>query len=372
MSNTGVLTTINGNSYNQFGKQVLCTQVRFSTLEAIFDIDHEVQRQLDPRKRAEIREFILISLEKGEPIYFSPFIFSGRNSIQKSDEGFTISPGSKIVVLDGQHRCSALASAISQLKLQKEAAEEAGEYRDALKVGESIIELSSYPITMQVYLGLNQQEERQLFTDINTERRDAHAGILLQYDQRDQYIELTRTVANLIKDKVEIEFELSRLTDHNSSITSLITMRKCMLALFEGLLSTKKGDPYFKNCKVTEVPMIAKAFFESWPTIFPKQMADRKKYVTGLTGIQIALAQTVYTLTRESPITHMEAIRLLKLLKKRCTWRHDDPAFNHMYNPNVKLIKNHSTTTAIKKTVLNFMVLINEERTVLHDHRPGF
>jgi DNA sulfur modification protein DndB len=35
---------------------------------------------------------------------------------------------------------------------------------------------------------------------------------------------------------------------------------------------------------------MAEAFFEMWTRIFPKQPADRKKYVSGSSGIQIALA----------------------------------------------------------------------------------
>ncbi|ARD48856.1 hypothetical protein SporoP33_11885 [Sporosarcina sp. P33] len=56
-----------GMSYNQFRKKVLCTRVRISMLEVMFEIDHEVQRQLDTRKRREIRDFILNCLKKNEP-----------------------------------------------------------------------------------------------------------------------------------------------------------------------------------------------------------------------------------------------------------------------------------------------------------------
>src|SRR5690606_19302631 len=126
MSSNGITAVMSGTSYSQFGKEVLCTQVRFSMLEAMFEIDHEVQRQLDPRKRREIRDFILQSLEREEPFYFSPFIYSSRGHIQEIDEGFTLKPGSKIYVLDGQHRSAALASALSTLKTRKEAAEESG------------------------------------------------------------------------------------------------------------------------------------------------------------------------------------------------------------------------------------------------------
>lgn len=78
MTDIGVLTRIMGSSYNQFGKKVLATQLRYATLEAIFEVDEEVQRKLDPKRRVEIREFIIQSLEEGRDIYFSPFVFSAR------------------------------------------------------------------------------------------------------------------------------------------------------------------------------------------------------------------------------------------------------------------------------------------------------
>ena len=361
MSNEGVLTKMSGSIYNQFGKEVLTTQIRFGTLEAMFEIDHEVQRQLDPARRAEIRKFIVDSVEKGKHFFFSPFIFSSRNNIQKVEGGFELAPGSKVYIIDGQHRSSALSSAISQLKTQKEVAEEAGDYVEAEKVQRYIEQLVSYPIGMQVYLDLTQQEERQLFSDTNTERREAHSGLLMKYDQRDQYIELTRTVADCLKDKMDIELAASRLTMHTASITSLTTMRKCLIALFEGVLAVKTGDPYYRNCKPAEVPAIAQRFFESWIGLFPRQMADRNRYVVGLTGIQIALAYTAYLLMKEHSIKHMEAIEMLGLLKKRCTWQHDDPLFKHMYNPVTGQIRSHSTSTSVKKTSVEFLRAINAE-----------
>ncbi|WHY94701.1 hypothetical protein QNK12_15100 [Neobacillus cucumis] len=39
--------TIFGNGYNQFGKDILITQMGFSLLEGIFEVDPEVQRKLD-------------------------------------------------------------------------------------------------------------------------------------------------------------------------------------------------------------------------------------------------------------------------------------------------------------------------------------
>ncbi|WKA57797.1 hypothetical protein QWY16_15020 [Planococcus shenhongbingii] len=70
---------------------------------AIFEVDHEVQRKLDPRRRVEIRNLIIESLEKNEHFYFSPFIFSSRKGTSEVEGGFELVPGNKIYVLDGQH-----------------------------------------------------------------------------------------------------------------------------------------------------------------------------------------------------------------------------------------------------------------------------
>lgn len=361
MSNLDFKSIIEGTGYNQFGKKVLATQIRFSTLEALFEVDPEVQRKLDPVRRSEIREFILSSL-KGKNFYFSPFIFSARGAITQTNLGWALEPGSKLYILDGQHRKSAMSSALSHLKSQKETAEETGNEKEAVKIQGYIDKLKAYPVAMQVYLDLTQQEERQLFTDINTERKEAHIGLIMQYDHRNPYTELTRNVARLLQDQFEIEQELSRLTIENTAVTSLTIMRKCLLALFEGNLTVKKGNANFGKYTPNEVLEISQAFFQSWQQLFPKQMANRKKYVTGLTGIQVALALTIYELTKRYSMPHLEAIKQLKDLKPNCSWKHDDPLFAHLYDPATRRIKHHSSTTSIQRTAFKFIAMLNTER----------
>ncbi|WP_312474739.1 DNA sulfur modification protein DndB [Neobacillus sp.] len=361
MSNHDFKTIIEGIGYNQFGKKVLATQLRFSTLEALFEVDPEVQRKLDPQRRSEIREFILKSL-RGKDFYFSPFIFSARGAFIETELGWALEPGTMLYILDGQHRSSAMSSALSHLKSQKETAEETGNDKEANNIQVYIDKLKEYPVAMQVYLDLTQQEERQLFTDINTERKEAHIGLIMQYDHRDKYTELTRKIAKRLQSEYEIEQELSRLTNYNSAITSLTIMKKCLLALFEGNLSVKKGEPNFGDYHPDEVIAISQSFFESWQQLFPKQMANRRKFVTGLTGIQVALAYTAFHLTKNYSISHHEAIKHLSSLKKYCTWKHDDPLFSHLYDPTTGRIKHHSSTTSIQRTAWKFKAIIDKER----------
>ncbi|WP_080846297.1 DNA sulfur modification protein DndB [Cytobacillus gottheilii] len=358
---------LEGQSLHQFGKEVLISQLRFSSLESIFKVDPEVQRELDPKKRLEIREFILNALDTKE-FYFSPFIFSARRAIKLEEQKWKLEPGSKLFILDGQHRTSALSSAMNYLKTKLEMVEMQGNEEEGSLLKRKIEQLEEYPISMYIYLDLATNEEQQLFSDINTRRREAHVGLVMQYDQRDKYTELARKVAEKVNEYYEIEQKLSRITMQSTAVTSLAVMRRCLLAMFEGILSVKKGEPFFQKYHDGEVEEISLAFFTAWKQLFPRQIANRRKYVSGYTGIQIALGYTVYTLTKNHQLTHQEAIASLHILSKRCNWKHHDPLFYHLYDPDKKRIINHSATTTIRKTANLFTTIIEEEKGLIHGH----
>lgn len=356
--NQDLATSINGNGYNQFGKEVLVTQMPFSFLDAIFEIDPEVQRKLDPQRRSEIRDYVLTAVKKDD-FYFSPFVFSARGAITKVDENhWKLKPGCKLYILDGMHRRSGLSSAMNHLKTKMEALEEANQLDLSEKFQEYLDKIRAYPVAMQIYLDLTKQEERQLFTDLNTERREAHIGLIMQYDHRDVYTNITRKIAKELLHKFEIELKLSRLTVQSSALTSLAIIRKCLLAMFEGDLTGKCTDPSNRYIQAENIEATAIAFFNTWTAIFPRKPANRKKYVSGLSGIQIALAYTVYQLVRKNHETYPEAIQKLILLKNQCSWKANDPLFSHLYDPAAAKLKNHSGTTSIAKTAQKFVSLI--------------
>ncbi|MBM7646383.1 DNA sulfur modification protein DndB [Scopulibacillus daqui] len=362
MMNSGVTARLNGDIYQQFGKEVLVSTVYFRYLESIFDIDREVQRELDIKKCNDIKAFILHTVREGT-FYFSPFIFSARDSVENSNGTWEIPPGKRLFILDGQHRYKSMEKAI--LDLQSELSVLEGSFpereEDIQVIKKDIEKLRNYPISMQIYLNLSKEDERQLFTDINTERKEAHYGLIMQYDHRDEYIELTRQIANQLKNSFDIEMKLSRLTVQNSSVTSLTIMRRCLLALFEGILTVKKGSPNPKKCRKDEMFDIAVAFFESWLDVFPRNMHDREKYVTGLSGIQVATAYTVFQLANSCDLTYSEAINSIKKLTHHCTWLHSDPLFKNFYDSSTRRIKNHSSTSAIQKLSKKFMSLVCKE-----------
>lgn len=352
--------TIPGKTFTQFGKKILISQIQFSTLEAIFEVDDAVQRKLDLKRRTEIREFIIESVAEGD-FYFSPFIFSSRGNIKEVPDGGELPPGCKIYILDGQHRTLGLLSAISHLRARKETEEEIGNFTEAKKLQSQIDKLKTYPVSIQIYLNLQTKEEKQLFNDINTKRKEPHVGLVMQYDQRDEYAELTRMIAGQLDNVMEIESKLSRITVTSSALTSLTIMRRCLIALFEGSLTSNGNKVNGGEMTRDRIVTVAILFFESWLEIFPKKMVDRKKYTSGYTGIQIALAQTVYQLHKHYEISYEEAINKMLLLKVACSWKHDDPLYSHIYDPVKKRIINHSATNAMQRTALGFKRKIEQE-----------
>ncbi|WP_042349139.1 DNA sulfur modification protein DndB [Bacillus massiliigorillae] len=369
MSNVGIVSKIYGESYQQFGKEILLTQMRFPTLEAIFEVDSEVQRKLDPGRRLQIREFILQALESDFEFIFSTFVFSSRGAIKQNKEGeWELVPGSKLYIIDGQHRCSALKSAMNHLVARKETFEELGQFEKAKQQQILIDKLKEYPVPMQIYLNLDTQNERLLFTDLNTERRESHNGLIMQYDYRDKYAEITRNIASNVDDLFEIEQKLSRVSSNSAALTSLAIMKKCIVALFEGILTVKKGKPSSMYISIEDMENCGVQFFSMWKKIFPKKMENRKKYVSGLTGIQISLAYTVFLLRKDYGLPYNEAIDQLILLKAECNWSHVNPCFEHIFDAQTKKVKYHSDTLNIKRTAKNFLKIIVEKGNFSNDY----
>ncbi|MCH7320659.1 hypothetical protein LZ480_02060 [Solibacillus sp. MA9] len=362
MNVTDMQTTIRGVVFNQFGHSVAAVQMPLSMLQSLFKIDPEVQRVIDPKRRAEIRDFIILSLEKNVPFYFSPLIFSGRGKLRAEGDILHIEPGNYLYILDGMHRITSMLSAISQLQSEADIAEEINKQNDAQKLREFVEVLLNYPVAMHVFLDLTIEQEKLAFTDINNERKEIQSDQLMQYDQRDEYSRLTTRVANKLQQHMVIEMASTRLTENTHAVTNLTIMKRCFIALFEGIITQKNGQPYYRNCNPKDVPKIAESFFAELFKAFPKEMYDRKKYVIGLSGIQITLAYLTFYLVRELRITHLEAIQHIHHLKKHCTFQHDDPLFRFLYDSSKKQLKNHSTTTAIKRLMLTFLEILHKER----------
>ncbi len=342
-------TILHGSTYKQSGYEVMLTQLPFKILDNIFEIDEYVQRKLDARKRNEISRFIIESLNN-YPFYFSPFVFSLRDGIeQREGDKWYLNSATKLYILDGQHRFQGMKAALSRLEAEKMTLEEnLDKHEHQIEVlDEKIKFISHYPISMQVYSGLDHQKEKQLFADINTERSEVHGGLIVKYDKRDEYAVLVKEVVAEVEDLFEIETTLSRLTRSSSAMTTMIGMKRCLMTMFEGIkgVSSKSGKSS-KDLNAQHIRQAAVSFFKIWPEILPKKMNDRDRYVCGNTTVQIALAFSVYYLNYRYGYGYIEAIQALRKLKY-CSWKADDPLFEPFYKREEKKLDMPSFSTAV-------------------------
>lgn len=353
---------LNGISYNQFGHDIFFTQLKLKTLLALFDVDSNVQRELDPQRKLEIRAFILDNLEHEREFQFTSFVFSSRNQLKQDEQGFYLEEGQKLFISDGQHRSLALEDALLYLKTSLNSAVFVKNVEKINKIKNQIAILENFTISMQIFLDLDVKQERQLFSDLNTERNEAHPGQLLQYDHRDSYSILTRKLAQKLQGQIDIELKAARVVNSSASLTTLVMMKRCLVALFDGVYVQKANKNSFSYPQ-QEVEQIAEAFFLKWLQIFPKRAHKRSQYVTGLTGIQVALALTVHHLTKDLKLSYQEAIEQLTHLKQ-CSWEHTDPMFQFLYSQEKNSIIGHSNSYAIRRLKDTFVKIIEQEMAV--------
>lgn len=352
--------TKNVNAINQFGKDVLLIQMGLSNLLSICEMDLPLYWKIDKESIIAERDWFLTQVENKSVILLAPFIFSSRGCLIVSQNQWDLLPDEKLFILMGQERMLGLASAVQFLQAKKDAAEQEQKPRKVRRVEQELERLTTLSISMQIYLDLSLEEEKKLYHDLNVERRSVHSGGKMKYDHRSEFAVLTRRVAERIEEFMEVEQQLSRLMDQSSALTSLSVMHKCTLAMWEGDLDGKALQASNRLLPSETIVELSEEFYKAWQELFPVKASHRQQYVSGLSGIQIALAYTVYLLTKEQKLPHRKAIQKLTTLKSLCTWKHHDPLFSHLFDTTTGRIKNHSQKGSIKKTARKFLMKITE------------
>lgn len=353
------ISFIHGSDFNQFGKKVMISQVAFSFLENNFEVYEDIHTKLEPQQVKLIEKSIAASIQKKEALYCPPLIVSSRGGIKRMEKGWAVLPGRKLYILNGKESVLGFQSAICLLQEKIARAVGTNQPRLVKRLQTQMDQIRSYPLSLQIYLDLTQAEERKLVNDISIVENKLHIGVILQYEQRDGWTLISRKIAKNLESIMEIETEKSRLTEQSSAVTSLINLRKCLVTLFEGNVNGHDEKPPVSRQGVEN---IGEAFCLKWLELFPKRYGDRCRYVSGLSGIQISLALTVFRLVKKHKITYYEAIKRLVILKTACSWQHEDPLFEHLYDKTSGKVKNHASKKSIVQTSDTFLSVIERGR----------
>lgn len=295
---------------DQYGLATMSVQVQ--DLLNYTAIDPVVQRKLSAGQRRKIANYL--QERELERIFFGPVTLSLRDvsGLAKTDRGLCLRPGSKLSVLDGQHRILALGHVGEQLqkesrRLEKKLADRKLKCRkepdnaELLQEAEELegqvqqleqrrLELMQSELAVQLYIGLDEKEEKQLFGDINAKVQLVSKELGHSFDSIDPLNLVIQQVAehNMLLKGAGVE-RRANLTAYNKNFTSLSWMYSTAAMLFTG----KMQASYELARKIRKDPSayteILHQFYNTLLPLLPEQ-PGLSQYTSATRAMQESIA----------------------------------------------------------------------------------
>jgi hypothetical protein len=224
-------------------------------------IDPMVQRKLSSGQRRKISNY-LQERELGR-VFFGPVTLSLRDvgNLAKIENQLYLKPGSKLSILDGQHRILALGyvneqllkesrnyeKKLAALKVKRRKNPHDQDILDELEQVEGLLnqielrrlELVESELAVQIYIGLTEEEEKQLFGDINSKVQLVSKEIGHSFDSVDPINLVIQQVVehNMFLKGAGVE-KRANLTAYNKNFTSYSWLYAIATILFSGKMQT--------------------------------------------------------------------------------------------------------------------------------------
>jgi DNA sulfur modification protein DndB len=281
MSMFAQLTAIKG---KQFGRDVYSSMIKFKDLDKFLASFPEVQRQINVRKVASIRRYILSGLEKSETErrmrFFSSMTVTCRGHILYSEHNHRIALNTnevKLSINDGQHRAEAINQAIDYL--EKEFVKSKDKLKTA-RIRSYIDELSEMVIPVVIYDGLSEREEKMLFHDLNNLAQRPSKNANIRLNQTDLFSRMARELSHSNKylKHYGVEEDKSSIQEGNDNTILLATVYQMVKELLgnelnhdRDFLNENNYDEFKKDVEET----LDRLFF-----ILPPDLDAKGKYLT--------------------------------------------------------------------------------------------
>ncbi|MCH4825550.1 DNA sulfur modification protein DndB [Planococcus halocryophilus] len=265
---------------NRNDKGIMSTQLSIEEVLEIYTINHEVNRDLGYHRLPKIVKY-LDSIDSSVGIFFPSIVLSYRgdptNFYEVSTSTLEIVKDNKLVVIDGQHRIKGIEQYLNKVSISSEAKEK----------------LIKSNLTVQIYFGLTLEEEKKLFTDINTNAKRVSRSLVTNYDTRDIYNLLVRELyhsSDALKNAT-VEFNKSRIVrpTNTTFITSVRLKKFINLMIFGKESPNQKNEAQIKE-QYDEIFSFLNKFFSIFFRSLPAVPGDVLKHVLGHEPIQNAIA----------------------------------------------------------------------------------
>lgn len=272
----GFIDTINTTK----NKGMMSTSISIKDALDLYKVDSEINRDLSYNRLPGLIKYIG-NADSDIGIYLPSLVFSYRgNPVEKYNaltNTLELDVNDKLFVIDGQHRIKALERYVEKNCNDKE-------HINAL--------MNNY-LTAQIYFGLTKEDERKLFSDINSNARRVSMSLVTQYDSRDIMNLLVQELyrSTPILRVVQIELNKSKvLRPANTAFSTGVRLKTFISYLLFGKKSLNRKEEQIIVNQYDEVASFLNKFFTMFFSVLPDNPGDVLKYVLGHEPIQNAIA----------------------------------------------------------------------------------
>ncbi|OMD80419.1 MULTISPECIES: DNA sulfur modification protein DndB [Paenibacillus] len=258
-------------------KGLMSTQIFIKDLLSLYKLDLEVNRDLSYNRLPDlIKYYAKFQSEAG--IFLPALVFSFRENpnYDVDKNALILNNSSRLVVIDGQHRIKAMEKYIERIKdeTQKQ-------------------EFLNSVITSQIYLGLNKEDERKLFSDINSNAKKVSMSLITQYDSRDVMNLLVQELHRLSTPLKTAGIELNKskvIRPANKAFSTGMRLKFFISYLLFGKKKISPRDEKILKLQYDEIVSFLNKFFSILFSTLPSTPGDVLKYILGHETTQNAIA----------------------------------------------------------------------------------
>jgi hypothetical protein len=330
-------------------------------------IDPMVQRKLSAGQRRKIASYL--QERELDRIFFGPVTLSLRDVSQltKQPKGLLLRHGHKVSILDGQHRILALGFVNERMQKEVNVLErkiklmkvKCRKHPEDLRMAEELDELEGLleqlevrrldllesELSVQLYIGLNEEEEKQLFGDINSKVQLVSKELGHLFDSTDPINSVIQQVAdhnNYLK-ATGIE-RRNNLTAYNKNFTCFSWLYSTASLLFNGTMQPSYELMRRIRADVASHVEVLHQFLNAVIPHMPEQ-PGQSKFVSSNRMIQESIALYAHRYLYHDDVMQQGWVECLKVLDQ-FDWTQDNEAmitlFGQLDNGKLNLVHEKS------------------------------
>lgn len=327
--------TFNAVRGKQFRNTVISVQCTAEQVLKFIEIDRDVQRDVIEQHVTDIQKYIQYGLD-GNDIYFPPFIFSsrGKGSYDQLEKKFHLNFEDRLIILDGQHRILAFEMIIKRLETREDSLS-----KEKLKI------VKNYPLSIQIFTDLSIEQEKQLFTDVNTKASKVSNTLLVMYKNNNLCAELAKDIISGHPSISEDKFELRSKTTRTKLMTAA-TLHNTIIILNEGVFYTAMATGKISRDNYQDYKKNTEEFLKLLVKYAPYDAMNRSEYMIFVPTVIFGIALFVNNTLEKNQKVTME--KLFEDVIRKIDWSHKNKDFKNLGIPYKQTTKRYNFSNGFR------------------------